>query len=102
MDFPAGNGSGSARLEAGGPTREKKPRGFRKLAPRYARGQARAGWPAESSLMMRGPDRWRRRQMAKAYLISFYRSIRNPEALAAYIKLAWPAVQSAGGRFIAR
>lgn len=40
--------------------------------------------------------------MAKAYLISFYRSIKNPDALAAYVKLAWPAVESAGGRFIVR
>ena len=40
--------------------------------------------------------------MAKAYLISFYHSIKNADALAAYVKLAWPAVESAGGRFIVR
>ena len=40
--------------------------------------------------------------MAKAYWIAFYRSIRNPDALAAYAKLAGPAVQGAGGRFLAR
>jgi uncharacterized protein (DUF1330 family) len=40
--------------------------------------------------------------MAKAYWISAYRSIRNPEALAAYAKLAGPALQGAGGRFLAR
>jgi uncharacterized protein (DUF1330 family) len=40
--------------------------------------------------------------MAKAYWIAFYRSIRNPEALAAYAKLAGPAIQAAGGRFLAR
>ena len=40
--------------------------------------------------------------MAKAYWIAFYRSIKNPEALAAYAKLAGPAIQAAGGRFIAR
>jgi len=40
--------------------------------------------------------------MAKAYWISAYRSIRNPEALAAYAKLAGPALQAAGGRFLAR
>jgi uncharacterized protein (DUF1330 family) len=40
--------------------------------------------------------------MAKAYWIAFYRSIRNPDALAAYAKLAGPAIQGAGGRFIAR
>lgn len=40
--------------------------------------------------------------MAKAYWIAFYRNIKNPEALAAYAKLAGPAIQSAGGRFLAR
>ena len=40
--------------------------------------------------------------MAKAYWVAFYRSIKNPDALAAYAKLAGPAVQAAGGRFIAR
>ncbi len=40
--------------------------------------------------------------MAKAYWIAFYRSISNPDALAAYAKLAGPAILAAGGRFIAR
>jgi uncharacterized protein (DUF1330 family) len=40
--------------------------------------------------------------MAKAYWVVCYRSIRNPDALAAYAKIAGPAVQAAGGRFIAR
>jgi uncharacterized protein (DUF1330 family) len=40
--------------------------------------------------------------MAKAYLISAYRSIKNPEALAAYAKLAGPAIQAGGGKFLAR
>jgi uncharacterized protein (DUF1330 family) len=40
--------------------------------------------------------------MAKAYWIAFYRSIKNPDALAAYAKLAGPAIQAAGGRFLAR
>jgi uncharacterized protein (DUF1330 family) len=40
--------------------------------------------------------------MAKAYWIAFYRSIKNPEALAAYAKLAGPAVQAGGGKFLAR
>jgi uncharacterized protein (DUF1330 family) len=40
--------------------------------------------------------------MAKAYWISAYRSIRDSEALAAYAKLAGPALQAAGGRFLAR
>jgi len=40
--------------------------------------------------------------MPKAYWISAYRSIHDPEALAAYAKLAGPALQNAGGRFLAR
>jgi uncharacterized protein (DUF1330 family) len=40
--------------------------------------------------------------MAKAYWISAYRAIHDPDALAAYAKLAGPALQSAGGRFLAR
>ena len=40
--------------------------------------------------------------MPKAYWISAYRSIHDPDALAAYAKLAGPALLGAGGRFLAR
>lgn len=40
--------------------------------------------------------------MPKAYWISAYRAIHDPDALAAYAKLAGPALQGAGGRFLAR
>ena len=40
--------------------------------------------------------------MPKAYWVVCYRSIKNPEALAAYAKIAAPAVQAAGGRFLVR
>ena len=40
--------------------------------------------------------------MAKAYWISSYRSVSNPEALAAYANLAGPALTAAGGTFLAR
>jgi uncharacterized protein (DUF1330 family) len=40
--------------------------------------------------------------MAKAYWISVYRSVSDPTALAAYGKLALPALEAAGGRFLAR
>jgi uncharacterized protein (DUF1330 family) len=40
--------------------------------------------------------------MAKAYWVSCYRSVRDPDKLAAYAKLAGPAIQAAGGRFLAR
>lgn len=40
--------------------------------------------------------------MAKAYWVVAYRKINNPDKLAAYAKVAAPAVQAAGGRFIVR
>lgn len=40
--------------------------------------------------------------MPKAYWISTYRSVNDPTALAEYAKLAGPALQAAGGRFLAR
>jgi uncharacterized protein (DUF1330 family) len=40
--------------------------------------------------------------MAKGYWVVCYRAIKNPDALAAYAKVAGPAVQAAGGRFLVR
>jgi uncharacterized protein (DUF1330 family) len=40
--------------------------------------------------------------MSKAYWVVCYRNIRNPEALAAYARLAGPAVQAGGGRILVR
>lgn len=40
--------------------------------------------------------------MAKGYWITFYRKIVNAEALAAYAKLAGPAIEAGGGTFLAR
>ena len=40
--------------------------------------------------------------MAKAYWIAAYRSVSNPDALAAYAKLSGPAIIAAGGRILAR
>ena len=40
--------------------------------------------------------------MPKAYWITTYRSIRDPEALAAYAALAVPALMEAGARTLAR
>ena len=40
--------------------------------------------------------------MPKAYWISSYRSVKNPDALAAYAKLAGPALEAHGARFLAR
>jgi uncharacterized protein (DUF1330 family) len=40
--------------------------------------------------------------MAKGYWISCYRSISNPAKLVEYAKLAGPAIQGGGGRFLTR
>jgi uncharacterized protein (DUF1330 family) len=40
--------------------------------------------------------------MAKAYWIACYREISDPAKLAAYARLAGPAIEAGGGRFLAR
>jgi uncharacterized protein (DUF1330 family) len=40
--------------------------------------------------------------MPKAYWISTYRAVTDPEKLAAYAALAGPAINAGGGRFLAR
>jgi uncharacterized protein (DUF1330 family) len=40
--------------------------------------------------------------VAKGYWVTSYRKILNPEGLAAYAKLATPAIQDGGGRFLVR
>lgn len=40
--------------------------------------------------------------MAKAYWVGTYRSISNPDALAAYAKLAGPSITEGGGKFLVR
>jgi uncharacterized protein (DUF1330 family) len=40
--------------------------------------------------------------MPKSYWIATYRTVRDSDKLAAYAKLAGPALTSAGGRFLAR
>ena len=40
--------------------------------------------------------------MPKAYWVSAYRSVSKTDKLAAYAKLAGPAITAAGGRFLAR
>ncbi len=40
--------------------------------------------------------------MPKAYWVVTYRSVKNPEAWQAYAKLAMPAINAAGGRFLIR
>jgi uncharacterized protein (DUF1330 family) len=40
--------------------------------------------------------------MAQAYWIACYRAVNDADKLAAYAKLAGPALQGAGGRFLVR
>ena len=40
--------------------------------------------------------------MAKAYWVTLYREISDTDKLAAYAKLASPAIAAGGGRFLAR
>ncbi|TMJ29635.1 MAG: DUF1330 domain-containing protein [Alphaproteobacteria bacterium] len=40
--------------------------------------------------------------MAKGYWVTSYRSISDPDKLAAYAKLAPPAIAAFGGRYLAR
>ena len=40
--------------------------------------------------------------MAKAYLVLCYHSVSNEQALQEYAKRALPAIQGAGGRYLAR
>ena len=40
--------------------------------------------------------------MARGYWIALYRSVSDPSALAEYAKLAGPAIEAGGGRFLVR
>src|SRR5882757_761579 len=40
--------------------------------------------------------------MPKAYWVICHRSTKSPAAFAAFTKLAYPAIQAAGGRFLVR
>ena len=40
--------------------------------------------------------------MARAYWIACYREVSDPDKLAAYARLAGPAIEAGGGRFLAR
>ena len=42
------------------------------------------------------------RAMPGAYWINTVREVRDPDKLAAYVRLAGPAIAAAGGRFVAR
>jgi uncharacterized protein (DUF1330 family) len=43
-----------------------------------------------------------RYDVTKAYWVNTFRSVRDPDKLAAYVELAGPAMRASGGRFLAR
>jgi uncharacterized protein (DUF1330 family) len=40
--------------------------------------------------------------MARGYWITFYREIKRPEVLAEYARVAGPAIEAGGGKFLTR
>src|SRR5215510_312492 len=58
--------------------------------------------PLVARLHARSAHSGRNSTMAKAYWVATYRSISDADALAAYAKLAGPAIAAAGGRFLVR
>ena len=40
--------------------------------------------------------------MKKGYWVSVYRKLHNADSMAAYAKLAGPAIEAGGGKFLAR
>jgi uncharacterized protein (DUF1330 family) len=55
-----------------------------------------APWQFRSTQTNRGAD------VAKAYWVSLYSEVHDPEKVAAYVALARPAIEAAGGRYLAR
>src|SRR5262245_32873125 len=70
-------------------------------ARRVSRGCRAAPRPARRSLIPTNLTIGDK-HMAKAYWVATYHSISDPDKLAAYAKLAGPAIQAAGGKFLAR
>jgi uncharacterized protein (DUF1330 family) len=40
--------------------------------------------------------------MAKGYWINFFRAVKDPDKVAAYVKLAGPVMQASGAKFLVR
>ena len=55
-----------------------------------------------NTVAQESPDPARVGAMAKAYWITCYREVLDPAKLAAYARLAGPAIEAGGGRFIVR
>lgn len=70
----------------------------RALGDRLAR---RFEWRAAAERAEVAEKNWEE-PVPKGYWITFYRSISDPAVLAAYAKLAGPAIASHGGRFLVR
>ena len=61
-----------------------------------------SGYPRSDGVALAGRIADREDIMAKGYWVSCYRAVRNPDALGEYAKLAGPAIEAGGGRFLAR
>jgi uncharacterized protein (DUF1330 family) len=61
--------------------------------------------PAHRNAMLGVQDRKPTKEistMSKAYWVATYRSVSDPDALAAYARLSGPAITAAGGRILVR
>jgi uncharacterized protein (DUF1330 family) len=75
---------------------------FSQLAGELTRFPFTAGRASLPPAREKGRNEATETEMAKAYWVSCYRSINNPDAVAEYAKLAGPAILAAGGKFLAR
>src|SRR6188768_2917066 len=74
----------------------------RKRSQTSAEASSHGAWPQAGPLCRIASKPGRQTAMAKAYWIAAYRSVSNPDALAAYARLSGPAITAAGGRILAR
>ncbi len=66
------------------------------ITPAHGTSALGRGYCSQSSAERQGVS------MPKGYWITLYRSVSNPAALTEYTRLAGPAIQAGGGRFIVR
>jgi uncharacterized protein (DUF1330 family) len=69
------------------------------LGPRAPRGDLSGAFHRKNGKHYRNEETT---TMAKAYWVAMYRSVSDPDALAAYAKLSGAAVTAAGGRILVR
>jgi uncharacterized protein (DUF1330 family)/uncharacterized protein with GYD domain len=91
-------GSGAARSAKNDQTAQRGRVGRRAQGGAIVRVSACALSPWIQSVSKRECEQY----MAKGYWVATYRSISNPDGMAAYAALAGPAIQAGGGKFLAR